>query len=261
MNKAKHSTSIVPENYDRMFVSRLLTKVHSHPKTLSHCLEELEERLNFSKRRAHVVGVTGAGAAGKSTLIDKIIHVLRDDDVTIMVLAIDPTKIDTGGSLLADTMRMRDHYLDPGVFLRSFPSRGAHGALTTSLLQVIELASYCADFVIVETVGAGQSDILLRECVNTLVVLPDKGGDALNLLKEGPHHHAHILAVNVRSGNQDDEYFHLLVPSFVDELPDQDGWSVCVFRVNAYTGEGVSKLVRDGVYAHRDFLSDDHPHS
>jgi len=237
-----------------MFLARLITKVHCRPERLEACLQDAASTLGDSVKNAHVVGITGSTASGKSTLIDKIIRTLREDNETVIVLMIDPTKTESGGSILADAVCMRDHYLDSGVFLRSFPSRGATSALTTSLPQVIELVSLFADFVIVETAGAGQGDVALSQCVDTYIVLPDKQADAINFLKEGPHHYAHILAVNVREGSEDDAVFFSRIPGLVSMLVARDGWEASAFRVNAYTGEGVPDLVREGVYTHRDFL-------
>ena len=119
---------------------------------------------------------------------------------------------------------------------------------------MIELVSLFGDVVIVETAGAGQGDVELKQYVDTYIVLPDKQSDAVNFLKEGPHQHAHILTVNVREGNKDDALFFSLVPGLIDMLAIRDGWKPLAFCVNAYNGDGVADLVHNGIYAHREFL-------
>lgn len=235
---------------DPQRLARLITKVQQSPDSLSDLLTDKD----LSISRAHVVGITGSTAAGKSTLIDKIIGVLREDNFTVVVLAIDPTEEESGGAILGDTIRMRDYYLDEGVFLRSFGSRGAASAVTVYLAQVVELVSHFADFIVVETAGAGQADTALKQCVDTFITLPDTRGDAINLLKAGHHRRAHILVVNARSGILDDERFFSLAKEFVKTAPLKDGWESSVFKVNASTGEGMAELVSKGIYAHRDFL-------
>ncbi|MDA2922028.1 methylmalonyl Co-A mutase-associated GTPase MeaB [Patescibacteria group bacterium AH-259-L07] len=231
-------------------LAHFISTVHENPEVLAQVLLDSD----IPDTKAHTIAVTGSTAAGKSTLIDKIIHELRDDDLTVIVLAIDPTEEESGGALLGDTIRMRDHYSDKGVFLRSFGSRGASAAVTQYLSQVIELASHFADVVLVETAGAGQADTGVKRYVDTFVVLPDTRSDAINLLKAGHHRHADILVVNVRAGSQEDERFFALLQSFAQTLPPKDGWRVPMFRVNAETGEGVGKLAREGLYVHRDFI-------
>ncbi len=226
-------------------LARLISAAHADPDFSAAGLPD---------RKAHVVGVTGSTAAGKSTLIDKIIGVVREDGLTVVVLAIDPTEEDSGGAILGDAIRMRDHYLDTGVFLRSFGSRGALSAVTLRLPQVIDVAARFADVVLVETAGAGQADTALRKIVDTFVTLADPRGDAITLLKAGHHRHAHILVANARTGSEDEERFFSLARSFVETLPSADGWKVPFFRVGALSGDGVPELVRQGLFAHRKSL-------
>lgn len=203
---------------------------------------------------AHVLGITGSAAAGKSTLIDKMIHVFRKDGLTVVVLAIDPTEASSGGSILADGMRMRDHYLDPGVFIRSFPSRGASSALTSSLSIIVGLSRLFADVVIVETAGAGQGDIRLEEFVDTFITLPETRGDSITLLKAGSHRHAHILAVNTRKESPEEKRFLHLLKGMQASFPDHNGWETMIFELNALSGDGVEEFIHDGIYKHRKFL-------
>jgi len=105
--------------------------------------------------------------------------------------------------------------------------------------------------VIVETVGAGQADTVLKSAVDTFVSLPDSRGDMVNLLKSGHHRHADILVVNKRAELPEEKNFAELVRNFTET---KNGWTPPVFSVNAQTGDGVADFVRKGLYAHQKFL-------
>ena len=176
---------------------------------------------------------------------------LRKGGLSIVVLAIDPTEELSGGAILGDVIRMRQHYADPGIFLRSLGSRGASSSVTRYLKESIAVARRFADVVIVETVGAGQADSELKSYVDTFVSLPDSRGDMVNLIKSGHHRHADILVVNMRTASSEEKNFAALLKNFVEE---KGGWTSPIFSVNAKTGTGVLELVRDGLYAHKKFL-------
>jgi LAO/AO transport system kinase len=230
---------------NRSKLAKLITQVYQNPTNVYKLLSQDWIPRNA---KAHAIGVTGSTAMGKSTLIDKIIKVYRQDKKSVMIIAIDPTESKSGGAILGDTIRMRDHYSDPDVFMRSFGSRNAQGALTKSLPEIINTVARFADVVIVETSGAGQADINIKEYVDTLVVLPETRADFVNLLKEGPHHYAHLLAINVRT--EEDKRFVPLATNFArsNQLPND--WEMKVFEVNAKTGEGVENLVKNGINLH-----------
>lgn len=207
-----------------------------------------------SEKNAHIIGVTGSTAVGKSTLINKMIGSLRKNNLEVIVLAVDPTEESSGGAVLGDAIRMRDHYLDPGVFIRSLGSRGGKAALASSLSEIIKVASRFWDAVLVETAGAGQGDVDVKNFVDTLVVLPELRGDIINLLKAGPQEHAHVLAANCRSS--EDRKFLALLENFAASFAAAGGgeWKPLVFGVNAKTGEGADALVNEGILKHKEFL-------
>ncbi|MDO8520733.1 MAG: methylmalonyl-CoA mutase family protein [bacterium] len=232
---------------ERQRLTGLLTLVSRKP----HLIARYLGAKDIPPGRAHVVGITGSTAIGKSTLIDKMIALLRADNLKVIVLAIDPTEEESGGAILGDIIRMRRHYTDQGVFMRSFGSHGASGSVTAYLKEAVAVARRFADVVIVETVGAGQADTALKHCVDTFVSLPDTRGDMVNLLKSGHHRHADILVVNMRAESPEEKNFAALVKNFSEM---KDGWMPPVFSVNAQTGEGVRALIREGLYAHKKFL-------
>jgi LAO/AO transport system kinase len=160
--------------------------------------DALERLLAKHSGRAHVVGITGPPGAGKSTLVNALIAELRKRDRRIGVVAVDPSSPVTGGALLGDRVRMQAGALDEGVFIRSLASRGHLGGVSRSTARavaVLDAAGY--DIVIVETVGAGQSEVEIAALAATcVVVLPPGLGDEVQALKAGILEIADILLVN-----------------------------------------------------------------
>ena len=137
--------------------------------------------------QAHVVGITGAPGTGKSTLVNELAKLWRTQDVTVGVVAVDPSSPFTGGALLGDRVRMRDLAGDPGVFVRSMASRGSLGGLartTGDVVKVLDAVGFAV--VLVETVGAGQSEVDIARMAHTTIVVEAPGmGDEVQALKAG----------------------------------------------------------------------------
>jgi LAO/AO transport system kinase len=148
--------------------------------------------------RAYVVGLTGAPGSGKSSLTDRLIAHLRAAGKTVGVVAIDPTSPFSGGAILGDRIRMQDHALDPGVFIRSLGTRGHLGGLSRSTSDVVQvLDAMGKDVVIVETVGVGQDEIEVASLAHTVVVVAVPGlGDDVQAIKAGVLEIADVFAVN-----------------------------------------------------------------
>ncbi|MEA3375029.1 MAG: GTP-binding protein, partial [Chloroflexota bacterium] len=126
--------------------------------------------------RAHLVGVTGPPGSGKSTLVNELAKQLRARETTVGIVAVDPTSPFTGGALLGDRVRMRDLAGDPGIFIRSMATRGSLGGLaqaTNDVVKVLDAADF--DLVLIETVGAGQSEVEIARTAHTTVVLEAPG--------------------------------------------------------------------------------------
>lgn len=147
---------------------------------------------------AHIVGVTGAPGTGKSTLVNELAKAYRAADVTVGIVAVDPTSPFSGGAILGDRIRMRDLAGDPGVFIRSMASRGNLGGLaraTADVVKVLDAAGY--HVVLVETVGAGQSEVEIARTAHTTLVVEAPGlGDDVQAIKAGVLEIADILVVN-----------------------------------------------------------------
>jgi LAO/AO transport system kinase len=179
---------------DRRALARLLTAVEGRTVVAEVALRQLHRRAG----RAHVIGITGAPGAGKSTLVNAVVRQLRRDGRTVAVVAVDPSSPITGGALLGDRVRMQEHAVDDGVFIRSMAARGHAGGLAaTSGTAVTVLDAVGYDVVLVETVGTGQSEIEVVATADTTVVLEaPEMGDEVQAIKAGLLEVADIVAVS-----------------------------------------------------------------
>jgi len=180
---------------DRLALARLLTQVENDSPEGRAALVELFPRTG----RAHLIGVTGAPGTGKSSLVNQLaLHYRRQGEKRVGVVAVDPSSPFTGGAVLGDRVRMRDLAGDPGVFIRSMASRGSLGGLaqaTANLAQVFDAAGY--EVVMIETVGAGQSEVDIAKLAHTTIVVEAPGlGDDIQAIKAGILEIADIIVVN-----------------------------------------------------------------
>jgi LAO/AO transport system kinase len=201
---------------------------------------------------AAVVGITGAPGAGKSTLIGALITRRRAADRSVAVLSIDPSSPFTQGALLGDRIRLTEHFLDPGVFIRSMANRGALGGLSEAALQAALLMDAAGkDDVFLETVGVGQAEVDIIDHADTIVlVLMPGSGDSIQALKAGVMEIPDIIVVNKAD--------HPLTDTMVREIrgvlslaPSVKGaWRVPIVKTEAVRGTGVPELV-EKLDAHR----------
>jgi LAO/AO transport system kinase len=182
-------------NGDRLSLSRLLTQVENDAPESRAALIELFPHTG----RAHLIGVTGAPGTGKSSLVNRLaLHFRKAENKRVAIVAVDPSSPFTGGAVLGDRVRMRDLAGDPGVFIRSMATRGSLGGLaqsTANMVQVFDAAGF--DVVIIETVGAGQSEVDVARLAHTTLVVEAPGlGDDIQAIKAGILEIADILVIN-----------------------------------------------------------------
>ena len=205
--------------------------------------------------KAAVVGLTGAPGAGKSTLISALTKLRRAADRDVAVLSIDPSSPFTHGALLGDRIRLTEHFLDQGVFIRSMANRGALGGLSEAALQAALLMDASGkDDVMLETVGVGQAEIDVIDHADTVVlVLMPGSGDSIQALKAGIMEIPDIIVVNKAD--------HPLTDTMVREIrgvlslaPAVKGaWRVPILKTEASRGAGVEALV-EKLDEHRAFI-------
>jgi LAO/AO transport system kinase len=191
---------------------------------------------------AAVVGFTGPPGAGKSTLISALIRQRRRLDREVAVLSIDPSSPFRGGALLGDRIRLSEHFLDPGVFIRSMATRGALGGLAEAALQTALLMDAAGkDDVFLETVGVGQAEVdVIDHADSVVLVLIPGSGDSIQALKAGVMEIPDIIVVNKAD--------HPLTDTMVREirgvlsLAPHEGWRVPIVKTEAARGEGVEQL-------------------
>lgn len=205
---------------------------------------------------AQVVGITGSPGVGKSTLTSALIAALRGSGRTVAVLAIDPSSPFTGGAVLGDRIRMQDHVMDDGVFIRSAATRGHLGGLSPAAYSsVVLLEGAGFDVVLLETVGVGQSEVGLIGAADTAVVAVSPGsGDSVQAEKAGIMEIADIFVVNKADQPGAGQMVSAIKGSIdrANGRPDSIGsWSIPVIRTMAMRGEGVDELVQalDGHWA------------
>ena len=246
------SPADVISDVDRARLARLITRLQDNPDGADEMLTG--HGLETGRSQAHIVGISGVAGAGKSTLISRMLPLLRGKSLRVVVLAIDPTSQRSEGALLGDRIRMRDSYEDQGVFIRSLATRGAPEALTVALPAIIRASSASCGMVIVETAGAGQADGGIYRHVDTFVAVVAPLGDAITLMKSGQSEHAHIVAVNEIKGLEGTARFLEQTRVILGRDSPQEGWTRKVFALDAKNNEGIEPFVREGILARRDAL-------
>jgi LAO/AO transport system kinase len=203
--------------------------------------------------RARIVGLTGPPGVGKSTLIGALTTEMRKADREVAVLSIDPSSPFTRGALLGDRIRLSDHFLDAGVFIRSMASRGALGGLSEATLQAALLMDASGkDDVFIETVGVGQAEIDIVDHGDTIVlVLMPGSGDSIQALKAGVMEIPDIIVVNKSDHPMTDTMIREI--RGVLSLGPSTSWRVPIVKTEATKGEGVAELA-EKISEHREHI-------
>ncbi len=226
---------------DARAAATLMTWIEDGNSKAKSVLKELYRHTD----RAHVIGVTGAAGTGKSTLIARMVAEYRRRRHTVGVLAIDPTSIFSGGALLGDRLRMREHFLDDKVFLRSFATRGATGGLANAVREAIHvLDAMGKKIILVETIGVGQDQLEIANLAHTVVVvLNPEMGDEVQAMKAGLAEIADIVVVN----KADLPGADVAVQDLKSVLANDN---IPILSASAVRNEGISSLV-DSIIRHR----------
>ncbi|MGH7354393.1 MAG: methylmalonyl Co-A mutase-associated GTPase MeaB [Candidatus Rokuibacteriota bacterium] len=233
---------------DRLALARLITLVENG----APAVPEIMKAVFPHARGAYVIGVTGPPGAGKSTVVDRLTARLRAEGAAVGIVAVDPSSPITGGAVLGDRIRMQAHTLDPGVFIRSMATRGSLGGLsraTGEASRLLAAAGYA--WILIETVGVGQTELDIMQLADTtVVVLVPESGDAIQTMKAGLLEAADVFAVNKadRAG----------APALMAELkfaahlhyasatsPKDIDWEIPVLSLEAQNDVGIVELLAE----------------
>jgi LAO/AO transport system kinase len=237
-------------NGRRRALARLITLIEDEDPLALEILSQLYKRTG----KAHIVGITGPPGSGKSTLVSKMVTEYRQRGKTIGIVAVDPSSPFSGGALLGDRIRMQEHSLDKDVYVRSMGTRGHLGGLARATSDAVRaIDAFGKDIIIVETVGAGQSEVEVIEIAHTTIVVDVPGsGDDIQAIKAGIMEIADIFAVN-KSDLQGADRKVTEINAMLDTDPNMGEWRPPVLLCNGRSGEGITDLV-DMIGDHMDFL-------
>lgn len=215
---------------------------------------ELVQRLQPHTGHAYLIGLTGPPGSGKSTLADALVAVIRGEGKTVAVVAVDPTSPFTGGAILGDRVRMQRHTLDQGVFIRSMGARGHLGGLAAATREALRLLdAFGRDYILVETVGVGQSELEIASiCDTTLLVLMPESGDSVQTIKAGIMEIADIFVVNKADLPGAEKTRRLIQESLTLGTP-RSAYTPPICLTAATRGEGLDPLWQ-AIGEHRRFL-------
>ncbi len=228
-------------------LSKLITLIETDP------LMGRENLKNMSKKDSMVVGITGSPGAGKSTLVDKLIEYFRSNGKTVGVIAVDPSSPFSGGAFLGDRIRMKRHFTDDGVFIRSMASRGSLGGVNDSVFDVVEAYKvYGFDVILIETVGAGQTEVEIAYVAQTVVLVLSPGsGDEVQMLKAGIMEIADVFVVN-KSDQLGADALVLSIRAML-EISERKGWVPPIIQTVATIGKGIKELAK-AIEDHHNYL-------
>jgi len=241
---------------DRLALARLITHVENRTAAVPAIMKAVQPRVGGG----YVVGITGPPGAGKSTVVDRLTTHLRAEGATVGIVAVDPSSPFTGGAVLGDRIRMQAHALDAGVFIRSMATRGSLGGLARATGEVLKLLlAFGHDWVLVETVGVGQTELdVMRLADTTVVALVPESGDAIQTMKAGLMEAADVFVVNKAD--------RVGAPALMAELkfaahlhhassatPKDVDWEIPVLSCQAQADVGITELLAE-IRRHRGVL-------
>ena len=235
---------------DHRALSRIISLLERGDPAAAQVMREIDPHTG----RGYSIGITGPPGAGKSTIADRLIELLRQRDVTVGVVAVDPTSPFGGGAILGDRIRMQRHYLDPGVFIRSVATRGQVGGLSRVVQGLVRLLDAAGmGVILVETVGVGQTELGIIDVADTvLVTLMPESGDAVQTLKAGVMEIADIYLVN-KADREGAGQMAAAITGMLRLGPPRAAWEPPVLLTRGDAGEGIAELWNK-IQEHRQFL-------
>lgn len=238
---------------DKRSVAKALTFIENEEPGSEELLKELYKHTG----RAHRIGITGPPGAGKSTLTNCLIKLMSQKGYKVGVIAVDPTSPFTGGALLGDRIRMQESGLIKDVFIRSMATRGSLGGLCKNVIEACDVLDASGkDFIIIETVGVGQSELDIAETADTtIVVLVPESGDAVQAMKAGLMEIADIFVLNKSDREGADAVTSTIKNIIHLKPPSKDGWTINVLNTTGSQNKGIEELLQE-IINHKVHLND-----
>ncbi len=235
----------------RTALARAVSVVENHRPGFDTLLGAVHGRIGRARR----IGLTGPPGAGKSTLTSRVAQSFRRGDLSVGILAVDPTSPYTGGALLGDRVRMEDIALDRGVYIRSLATRGALGGLSAATREIADLLdAFGFDRVLIETVGVGQSELDVARTADTIVVvLVPESGDSIQALKAGLMEIADLFVVN-KADRPGGDRLRRDIEAAMHYRP-ASAWTPPVISTVGLSGDGIPELMA-ALDAHHQYLVD-----
>jgi len=227
---------------DRRALARLISLIENEADGAITLLDKVYYRTGHGYR----IGITGPPGAGKSTLVNQLTKIYRQENQSVGIIAVDPTSPFTGGALLGDRIRMGDLATDAGVFIRSMATRGSLGGLAQRAQEAADLLdAFGFDIIIFETVGVGQSELDIVEAADsTVVVLVPESGDSIQAMKAGLMEIADVFAVN-KSDREGADRVVMELNYVLDLGRHKRAWNPPIVKTVANSGEGIAALAAE----------------
>ncbi len=236
---------------DKRSIARAISVVESNDRGSSELLKSIYPKTG----NAYRIGITGPPGAGKSTITNQITKYFRSSGKKVGIIAVDPTSPFTGGALLGDRVRMNDIGQDPGVFIRSMATRGSLGGLSRKAIDaadVLDIAGF--DYIILETVGVGQSELDIANAADTtIVVLVPESGDAVQAMKAGLMEIADFFVVNKSDRPGSEQAVTALRTILMIKDHDENTWMPNIIKSVAVENKGIKEIAEE-IERHKNHL-------